>query len=355
MMATEKKISEIPENNSRETKVLEELKYLAKSRNEEVRATYDNIPSGELEKRKLEAAERGKKRQKDFHYQVPRFMQLESSGKAKQATRKTKTHQDGNDTDSQLCLSSDHCFVLPGDKQSSDTIPFITDSGKLTQDVDSRMLPQDVSGMVPLGIIDTPSPSLFEGYGFSANKLLPFDYDNQRRGSCPEFTRDMLSPTRPNKLDGLHKTTDLLDETDTSSYRLRTRHVSASPSIVNEMQWPELYKYSEVTDERSAKRDGLPRPPQEKTTMNKSPGKGDRILRPPSQDKKANDGSPRKDKSFENDGHGWPIQDHDKATNLDCSTRPDMPAILEYTRVKDTGPQGLLDLDREFSKEREVF
>ena len=188
-----KKISDILEKKSREAKVLEELKNLAKTRIEEIRATYDDM-----------------------------------------------------------------------DRKQPGVI-----SGEMT-----GMLPQDAMGMVPSMVSDAPSPSLYEDYGMAGYGSLHFDYNRGMAGGGPEPVGDMLSPTRPSALDGLHKTSDLFGET----YRPRLTQTRG---------------YVESRDETISKRDGIPRP--QPPSREKSPAKRDGIPRPPPQDKVSKDNIAKRD------------------------------------------------------------
>ena len=188
-----KKISEILEKKSREARVLEELKNLAKTRIEEIRATYDD----------------------------------------------TDKKQPG---------------ITPGEA--------------------TGMLPQGVMGMVPSVVDDAPSPSLYEDYGMAGYGSLRLDYDKHIGGNGSEQVGEMPSPTRPNALDGLHKTSDLFGES--------CRPKSAQPR-----------GYIESRDETIAKRDGIPRP--QPLSREKSPAKRDGIPRPPPPDKVSKDNIAKRD------------------------------------------------------------
>ena len=190
MFESRKKNSEIPEKKSREAKVLEELKKLAETRIEEIRATYDDM-----------------------------------------------------------------------DKKQRLTTPEET----------TGMLPQGVVDVVPSMMDDAPSPSVYEDYGMQGYGSTHFDY---AKGGGTDKLREMLSPTRPSALDGLHKTSDLFGET----------HRSKSA---------QTHKHTDARDETIAKRDRIPRP--QPPSREKSPAKRDGIPRPPPHEKVTKDNIAKRD------------------------------------------------------------
>ena len=150
----------------------------------------------------------------------------------------------------------------------------------------SGMLPQIGSGMVPSVMSETPSPNTYDSSGILGDICTPFQWGGGKPGSLID-----TSPTRPNILDGLNKTSDVLTETEKSRYLPATERL-AGPTLIDRTgkNWPQPRKHLENVEESPGKRDGIPRPPP--PSREKSPGKReipskrDGIPKPPSQEQR---------------------------------------------------------------------
>ena len=268
-----RKISEILEKKSREARVLEELKNRAVARIEEIRAHYECNAS-----------------QQDFYDQFPRFRQSDGTTEQYNKNRESSVHH-----------HSEHSYSF-----------LELDSGVQL----SGMLPQAGYGMVPQMMSDdAPSPSVYTDSGTLGDMSVPF---NQCGGGGTDASYDIspISPTRPNNLDGLKKTSDVIGETEKSRGQ----------------KLPQPQKDSAKWNESVGKRDGIPRPPP--PSREKSPSKRDAIPRP-SEDKTSKEKSP----SVRDGIPRPPSQDQ----------RP----VDEQTGAGDAGAR--VGLDREFSQESEFY
>lgn len=191
--AGRKKISDHWDRRSKQAKVLRQLKNIAQSRIDEIRATYDSIGDANFEKEsKLETEDREVKTQKD------------------------------------LLLPRD----LSGVEELSDLSTGF--DGNLTGSGSSRFLPDHTASE---GVFEAESPGRTAEHDFSPHS---------------ENLPESVSPTRPQSLDGLHKASDLLENSERNG-------TFDSAKLLR----PE--RYSDKTDDSPQRRDKTPRPPPDKS------------------------------------------------------------------------------------------